>query len=265
MTSASRRVFLTGQPTILEPTEFAFGHSLGGAAPILDEDGRLLGVAGVTIDNSLVFSTVRHLFVILISTCALLMVFIFLFLSRFSHLVLDPLLKDKLTGAYNKRYFDSLLQDSINHAIRSNQDLSLLMLDLDHFKIINDTYGHPFGDVVLAKVSGLVKNCLRGDDYLFRYGGEEFVMLLKIAPDKATMVAERIRKAVENFELRQAENGVAVKLTVSIGVANLGRKRMSAKELVSASDKALYKAKETRNAVALIMESGLPGPVPREA
>ena len=252
VTPASQRVFLTKEPAILEPTRLAYGVLLGGSAPIIDENGDLLGVAGVTIDNSVVFSTVKHLFAALVVVCIILLLLVFSLLSKAADFFLESLLKDKLTGAYNKRYFDDILQEHIDIALNLGQDLSVLMLDLDHFKKVNDTYGHIFGDEVLSKVSSWIRNCLRKDDYLIRYGGEEFVVLLiNLNSDIAMIVAERIRKAVESSETYNMEENVPVKITISIGVASLRQRRLSSLELISDADKALYKAKETRNAVAV--------------
>jgi diguanylate cyclase (GGDEF)-like protein len=252
ITDAVRQLLLTKQPTIQEPATSDFGVLLCGNAPIIDEDGGLLGIAAVDIDNSMVFSTIRHLFIILVIVCLLLLILIYFLLSRVAPYFLGALLKDKLTNAYNKRYFDSLLKKSINMALKNKYDLSLLMLDLDHFKNVNDTYGHPFGDVVLAKVSGLIRECLRKDDFFVRYGGEEFCILLSNVNNAvAVMLAERIRKAVESFEIYNEEKDMGINITISIGVANLNKTKLSAAELLRNSDSALYKAKVTRNAVAV--------------
>jgi diguanylate cyclase (GGDEF)-like protein len=252
MTDASRQVFMTKQPTMRKPSVSYLGTLLGGNAPILDEQNNLLGAVVVSIDNSMVFSTIQQLFFVLGGACVILLVFIFFLLSKVSHFFLEAILRDKLTSAYNKRYFESMLQKSMDVAIKTNQNLSVLMVDLDYFKNINDTYGHPFGDIVLAKVSGLIRECLRKDDFFVRYGGEEFVILLfNLGSDITIMLAERIRKAIESFEIYNEEKNLGIHMTISIGVANMGKKRMFASELVSNADKALYKAKITRNAVAV--------------
>jgi diguanylate cyclase (GGDEF)-like protein len=244
---------LTKQPAILEPTVSAFGVLLGGKAPILDEYGNLLGAVAVSIDNSMVYAAIQQLFVVLGVICVLLLVFIFFFLSKISHFFLEPMLKDKLTGAYNKRYFDSFLQESIDTALRTGQDLSVFMVDLDHFKNINDTYGHVFGDVVLSKVSTLIRDCLRKDDFVVRYGGEEFVVLLfNIDSVIAMMLAERIRKMVESYDIYNDDGSINAQITISIGISNLQKRRITAMEMVNDADKALYKAKETRNTVAVL-------------
>jgi diguanylate cyclase (GGDEF)-like protein len=253
MTGASRLVFSTKAPAMLDPTESAFGRMLGGNAPILDERGELLGVVAVSIDHGKIFSAVQQLFITLSLTFLLLLAFIYFLLLRVSHLFLEPMLKDKLTGAYNRRYFESILQNGIDASLKSSQNLSILMLDLDHFKKINDTYGHLFGDVVLAKTAGLIRDRLRKDDFFVRYGGEEFIiMFFNLKTDIALMLAERIRKAIEDFEIYNATEKINVKITISIGVANLMQRNLKALELIAEADKAMYKAKETRNAVAML-------------
>jgi diguanylate cyclase (GGDEF)-like protein len=217
--------------------------------PILDEYGNLAGGAA----GNMVYAAIRHLFVVLGMICILFLVFIFFFLSKIAHFFLEPMLKDKLTGAYNKRYFESFLQDSIDMALKTGQDMSVLMVDLDHFKNINDTYGHVFGDVVLSKVSNLIRDCLRKDDFVVRYGGEEFVVLLFNIDSVITiMLAERIRKMVESYDISNEDGSINTKITISIGVSNLQKRRITALEMVNDADKALYKAKEIRNAVAVL-------------
>jgi diguanylate cyclase (GGDEF)-like protein len=255
MTNASRHVFMTKQSTMLKPTSSTYGVLLGGNAPIIDENGELLGVITVSLDNSIIFSALWQLFTVLCLICIFLLVLIYFLMSKVSHYFLEAIMRDKLTKAYNKSYFESMLQKSIDVALKEKQNLSILMLDLDHFKNVNDTYGHPFGDVVLAKVADQIRDCLRKNDFLVRYGGEEFIVLLFNLDSSITVVlAERIRSSIESFEIYNQERNIAIKITISIGIANLHNKKIAALEFVDKADKALYKAKETRNAVALLPE-----------
>jgi len=255
MNEAARQVFQTKKPAELRPTRSAFGHLLGGYAPILDEQGELLGMTGVDIDYGEVLDVVQQLFIALTTIFVLLLIFIYFLLSRVSHYFLEPMLKDKLTGAYNKRYFESMLQKSINEALEAKQELSVLMLDLDHFKRINDTYGHIFGDVVLSKTAGWIKESLRREDFFVRYGGEEFiVLLLNLDADIAEKLAERIRRTIESHNIYNAEHHISINMTISIGIANLQKRNISALELVKEADKALYEAKKTRNAVVTFLD-----------
>ena len=250
MNEFTRHVLQTRRPTALKPVHSSYGYLLGGYAPILDEHSELLGMVGIDIDYGEVLSIVQQLLIALTTIFILLLLFIYLLLSRVSHFILDPVLKDKLTGAYNKRFFESTLQKSIGISLKTNQDISILMLDLDYFKNINDTYGHIFGDVVLAKVATYIRECLRKDDFFVRYGGEEFAILIfDLKPTIAMSLAERIRKSVESHNIYNAEENLSIKMTISIGIANLQQRELSALELVNEADKALYKAKETRNTV----------------
>jgi diguanylate cyclase (GGDEF)-like protein len=160
---------------------------------------------------------------------------------------------DALTGLSNRAAFDERLMEEIESASRSLAPLSLLLLDLDHFKSINDTYGHPFGDHVLQRVGETLPKVVRPTDCACRYGGEELAVILgATALDGALMVAERIRAAIEQIEL--APRGKRVVVTASVGVAEstlLSRRAaLSGTALVAAADAALYEAKRAgRNCV----------------
>ncbi len=155
---------------------------------------------------------------------------------------------DPLTGVFNRRTFEELAEREIARARRSGGDLSLLMIDLDHFKRINDRYGHPAGDAVLRRFVALVRNCLRKEDLLVRYGGEEFCVLLPAtAGANALALAERIRALVADTPL--AVEGKAISITVSIGIATHGGKADAPiDDLLRRADHAMYRAKnEGRN------------------
>ncbi len=123
------------------------------------------------------------------------------------------------------------------------------MADLDHFKDVNDTYGHQFGDLVLTAAAKAIKSCLRESDVLARYGGEEFAAFLPgMTMSNAPSVLERIRKAVEDSYVHNDELNIDIHVTVSIGAAFLEMPQ-TVHEILEEADKALYTAKETRNAV----------------
>lgn len=157
---------------------------------------------------------------------------------------------DELTGLRNKRYFQEAFEEMFSRALRAKLELSCLFLDLDHFKQVNDTCGHGFGDYVLKTVGALVKNNIRGGDLAARFGGEEFVIALPTTcQDKALVVAEKIRSLVAGCPFH--DQGQSWAVTVSIGVASLlNQQPASAALLLQKADQALYRAKRTgRNRV----------------
>lgn len=160
---------------------------------------------------------------------------------------------DGLTGLYNHRYFHDRLQQNIDIARRYMRPFSLLMIDIDHFKTFNDTYGHQAGDRVLRHVAKKLKITLRGTDILARYGGEEFaIQLLETSHDRACLVAGRLVDvfANERIELPTAKEPVAI--TVSIGVATYPHDGDTATDLIRFADEGLYAAKRAgRNQVGL--------------
>jgi diguanylate cyclase (GGDEF)-like protein len=149
---------------------------------------------------------------------------------------------DEMTKLYNHRYFQQRLDEELQRADRYESQVSLIILDVDHFKKFNDTYGHPEGDRVLKTVSRLIEKNIREVDIPARYGGEEFVV---ICPEKdgegAMTPANRIRTAIEGFDFRI--NGQHVPITVSLGVAHYPSQAQSKTELVSLADTALYFSK----------------------
>jgi len=159
---------------------------------------------------------------------------------------------DSLTQLANRRRFDRLLDDEIRRARRSGSPLSVLLADIDHFKRVNDSYGHPFGDECLRQVAAvLAAHCQRAGDVAARYGGEEFVVLLPgLDAGQAIALAESIRCAITQLQLQHGEHPVA--LTISLGVATLTPALVAPADLLAAADAALYQAKNGgRNRVVL--------------
>jgi len=155
---------------------------------------------------------------------------------------------DGLTGLINRRHFNERLEAEFARSVRYRAPLSCLMMDLDHFKKVNDTYGHPFGDVVLKEVAGAARRALRDVDVIARYGGEEIIALLpETSAEEAWRAAERLRLAVEAMRLtcRTGREPVIVKCTASLGVATFPSEGIeSAAELLQAADECLYAAKK---------------------
>ncbi|MDA8156964.1 MAG: sensor domain-containing diguanylate cyclase [Actinomycetota bacterium] len=160
-------------------------------------------------------------------------------------------LTDGLTGLYNHRHFQEKLAGEFKRLERYQGPVSLLLIDIDFFKKINDTYGHPAGDAVLKGVAGVIKNELRESDFAARYGGEEFAALLLDSGRKmAAQAGERLRAAVAGTVFKAGDKDI--KITISIGAASFPSDANSREALIELSDKALYKAKHNgRNQVVL--------------
>ena len=161
---------------------------------------------------------------------------------------------DSLTGLYNRRYFYLILDNEIERAKRYQSPLSLIMIDIDHFKLVNDKFGHLAGDEVLHSISGISKKLLRQIDNMFRYGGEEFMIILpETNQEEALNVAERIRSTIAETAI-QIKKG-SVKLTISIGVSEYGENHPAPNEFIEIVDKAMYDAKKAgRNCVRVFSE-----------
>ncbi len=157
---------------------------------------------------------------------------------------------DALTGIANRRHLEWRLSEEIERARRYRYPLSLLMVDIDHFKQINDTYGHQVGDAVLQQLAYRLRNTLRRTDFVARYGGEEFIVLAPQTPvDRALILAERLRQRIASEPILVASD-LSLPVTVSVGVAVFPDHAQNESELVRAADAALYRAKQAgRNCV----------------
>jgi diguanylate cyclase (GGDEF)-like protein len=169
---------------------------------------------------------------------------------------------DGLTGTFNHRAFQERLREEFRRAQRYDDALSLVLLDLDHFKDVNDTHGHLVGDAVLREVAAALRGCARDTDFLCRYGGEEFAFLLPRTPlGGALTLAERARQALA--ALRVGPRG-QLRVSASMGLAGLPHRAVHTPEaLLQAADEALYRAKaQGRNRVCLAQGRGHPGSTP---
>jgi diguanylate cyclase (GGDEF)-like protein len=152
-------------------------------------------------------------------------------------------LTDTLTGLFNKRHFETQLELHHRRIKRKNGELSLIMMDVDDFKQINDKHGHPQGDVVLARLGKVIRTSLRDGDIACRYGGEEFsVILPDTSLEIAREIAERIRKTAASQVFAPARPLSSFNVTLSLGVA-AWQEGKTAQDLVAMADAALYKAK----------------------
>ncbi|HCJ1053686.1 TPA: diguanylate cyclase [Legionella pneumophila] len=164
-------------------------------------------------------------------------------------------IRDPLTGLYNRRYLEDFLFKQLHQAERTKASFAILMLDLDHFKKINDTFGHDAGDLVLKELGQILNSDVRLGDIAARYGGEEFVLLLyDIDAQAAKMKAENLRSAISNLQVKYGAQPVG-QITASIGISIYPDDAKSPTELIEAADKALYQAKSKgRNKVILFSE-----------
>ena len=160
---------------------------------------------------------------------------------------------DELTGLHNRRHFFDTVREQMALGLRHNFMVACLLLDIDHFKRVNDTYGHMTGDTVLRKIGGLLASCKRDGELLARFGGEEFIMcLFNTDADKAATAAERFRNLIKSYEFT-APDGSPLDITLSIGLAIYPQQSIvTIDELIKAADEALYNAKtEGRDRVSL--------------
>ncbi len=170
--------------------------------------------------------------------------------------VKEMAIRDSLTGLYNRRYLEEQMKTELNRAQRYHSNVSFLILDIDHFKKVNDTYGHLRGDEILEELARLISSSARSIDIPVRYGGEEFVIILpETSLDGALVIAERLRNRVENHRFRSSGDGnnspEEISITISIGISHASASNLiTSEQLVAQGDKALYYAKKNgRNRV----------------
>ena len=166
---------------------------------------------------------------------------------------------DSKTGLYNARHLREVLEAEIDRAIRYQRPLTLLVCDLDYLREVNNSFGHLFGDVVIAGVADVLKDQVRSTDLAARFGGEEFVVVLpETPPSRGVQVAERIRRAVAERAFAGPKESPSLYVTVSIGLASFPADATSGEELLNAADEAVYRAKARgRNCVAVAAEQPL--------
>lgn len=175
-------------------------------------------------------------------------------LQQLNQLLVSLAKHDQLTGIFNRRHFEEILDNELARAIRYRGDLSVGMVDIDDFKKINDTYGHPAGDRVLKTIAQAMQNGVRRTDIVARYGGEEFVMILPHTPaEGAFEVAEKLRHKIEETEIKIGQTLLHV--TISIGIASNVGKAPQREKLMANADAALYDAKHAGKNRTLVHQS----------
>jgi diguanylate cyclase (GGDEF)-like protein len=153
-------------------------------------------------------------------------------------------IRDQLTGLLNRREFDRILNEETERALRFGRSFALVMLDIDHFKSINDEHGHPAGDEVLRQVAAVLEGELRSVDRVARFGGEEFAIILMEVDKAAALETARRLCAAMARDPRTISNGLDLQVTLSAGAAAVPQDAKTPAELVAASDRALYAAKK---------------------
>jgi diguanylate cyclase (GGDEF)-like protein len=161
--------------------------------------------------------------------------------------LVEASIRDPLTGAYNRRYLHRRLEAEVSYARRYGTGLACIILDLDFFKAVNDTYGHHVGDAVLATVGRALEACIRNEDVVTRLGGEEFALLARVnSIDEARAFAERVRGCIQGLRIAMPSTRQTIGVTVSAGVAELGELDKDARDggaLIALADERLYDAK----------------------
>ncbi len=164
-------------------------------------------------------------------------------------------IRDPLTGLFNRRYLEESLNRELHRANRTSRNVSLVMLDLDHFKHFNDTFGHQVGDILLKEVAGVIKSRIRGGDLACRYGGEEFSLIIAEVDAEGTgKCVENIRDSIKHLALQNRGQTLGT-VTISAGIATYPSHGDSAEKLIRAADEALYQAKKAGRDRVVVYES----------
>jgi diguanylate cyclase (GGDEF)-like protein len=163
---------------------------------------------------------------------------------KLRQLLRNQSIRDPLTGLYNRRYLEESLNRELQRAKRAGRNVSLVMLDLDHFKHFNDTFGHQVGDILLKEVAGVIKSRVRAGDLPCRYGGEEFSLIVAEVDTEGTQkCVESIRESIKHLSLHHRGQTLGT-ITVSAGIATYPTHADNSEDLVRAADEALYEAKK---------------------
>ena len=218
-----------------------WGKYISGYAPIIDHrDGTLIGLAGVDYSLSTLKNAIQNMLFLIVSSFVLLLVLISLVIYVLISLKNESMKIDYLTKLNTKRFFDIKLKETIEASKTSQKPFSLLMIDIDGFKLINDTYGHQFGDQILQLVSKVIRNATSPLDTCFRVGGDEFSIILpNTSLQTALDVATSIQRTLGDDYLEEFPK---TRITISVGVAQWSPK-LSAFQLIEQADQALYRAK----------------------
>ena len=222
-----------------EPSEATQGDVSALAHPLRPDDGAVQGLVSIAREGHPFSADERELFHYLAAQASVSMENVDL-----HELVQRQAVTDELTGLFNHRRFQEVVESEVERARRFEQPVGLVMLDIDDFKAVNDTYGHQQGDVVLREVAGVLRASSRDIDEPARYGGEELAVALPQTDLEGTfLLAERVRTAIEALEVPRVDGRGALRVTASFGVAALPETADGKDTLISAADAALYRAK----------------------
>lgn len=168
---------------------------------------------------------------------------------------------DSLTKLYTRGHFSQRFETEVRRAKNYAHPLSILLLDLDHFKSVNDTHGHPAGDIILMRVGEILRQSVRSSDIVARFGGEEFVVIMTSAgKEQALSFGENLRKTIESTMFKIPGRDTPLRMTISGGVATYPKDGDTTADLLRVADKALYEAKQAgRNRIVVTQEFGLDG------
>lgn len=229
-----------------------WGKLIKGYAPIIDDrTGEVVGIVGVDFTSIYVIQIIDGIKNIIYVGLFIMIVLITTVASRLMDSRFKSLNTDYLTSLYSKRYYEYYITKAIRDAQTKNRPFSLMMIDVDNFKNINDKYGHPIGDTTLKTVAKTIHTNTRSVDLCFRYGGDEFIVILPdITKKYASMVGERIQEKLLDMTINVTDSE-SFKITLSIGVAEWSY-NMSADELTKHADQAMYISKNSgRNRITI--------------
>lgn len=242
-------------------TQFGQNNQYSIFQPLQDVSGQVVGSMIMLVDTTELKHQIRQSIgigaVTVLAAAIILIMLFYWFVDRIGRRIAHNELElhrlasqDELTGLFNRRQLDLMLNDSIEHYMRYDQPVSLLMIDIDHFKQVNDVYGHAAGDIILVELGKQLELHARTIDKVCRYGGEEFIILLPETDIKAaSFFAQRLCDKLKNVQW-DIGNGIQLPITVSIGIASCPDHADTSPELMIATDKALYAAKNAgRNCV----------------
>ncbi len=254
MSAAELKVFNDGTSTSTGIVNAElWGNLITGIAPIKDRSGKVIGLACVDFSAQYVQKTLFNIKMFISIILFIFVVFLYIIVNELLRKYNKKLDTDYLTKLYNRRHYDYYLKKLIHEARNTDKIFSLMIIDIDNFKDINDNLGHLIGDKVLRSVADIIKSSIRNIDVCFRFGGDEFAVLLPETSKKyAARIAERIQKKLSYMDsfCNETENCKHINVSLSMGIAEWSDK-MNAEQLTENADQALYISKnEGKNKVS---------------